>query len=95
MPDHAESARFRSLFESALTEYEKKTGIKLAEHPLAIQLQACHSIESITALLQGQAEAFSKFRGNDRAIKSIKSTLFILSTISDAATLGNSFGLVC
>jgi hypothetical protein len=94
MPDNAESASFRSLFESALTEYENKTDITLAEHPLAIQLQACHSIESITALLQGQARTFSKFRGSDRVIKSIKNTLSILTTLSDTATLGDSIGLV-
>lgn len=95
MADHPASTRFHSLFESALTEYEKKTGIILAEHPLAIQLQSCHSIESTTAVLQGQAQAFSKFRGRDRAIKSIKNTLSILTTLSDTAALGDSIGLVC
>jgi hypothetical protein len=94
MADHSASTRFRSLFESALAEYEKKTGITLAEHPLAIQLQSCHSIESTTALLQGQAQAFSKFRGRDRAIKSINNTLSILTTLSDTAILGDSIGLV-
>ena len=94
MPDHSGPARFRSLFESALTEYEKKTGVTLAEHPLAIQLQSCHSIESTTVVLQGQAQAFSKFRGSDRAINSIKGTLSILTTLSDIATLGDSIGLV-
>ena len=94
MADHPASTRFHSLFESALTEYEKKTGMTLAEHPLAIQLQSCHSIESTTALLQGQAQAFSKFRGRDRAIKSINNTLSILTTLSDTATLGDSIGLV-
>ena len=94
MADHSPSTRFRSLFESALTEYEKKTGITLTEHPLAIRLQSCHSIESTTAILQGQTQAFSKFRGRDRAIKSIKNTLSILTTLSDTATLGDSIGLV-
>lgn len=94
MADHSPSTRFRSLFESALAEYEKKTGITLTEHPLATQLQSCHSIESTTAVLQGQAQAFSKFRGRDRAIKSIKNTLSILTTLSDTATLGDSIGLV-
>ena len=94
MADHSPSTRFRSLLMSALTQYEKKTGITLAEHPLAIQLQSCHSIESTTALLQGQAQAFNKLRGRDRAIKSIKNTLSILTTLSDTATLGDSISLV-
>ena len=94
MSDNPRSTRFLSLFESALRGYEKTTGITLAEHPLAIQLQSCHTIESTTAVLQGQAQAFSKFRGSDRAIKSIKGALSILTTLSDIATLGDSIGLV-
>ena len=94
MTDHSGSTRFRSLFESAFREYEKKMSITLAEHPLAIQLQSCHSIESTAGVLQGQAQAFSKFRGSDRVIKSIKGTLSILTTLSDTATLGDSVGLV-
>jgi hypothetical protein len=94
MSDNSGSNRFLSLFESALRGYEKKTGITLAEHPLAIQLQSCHSIESTTAVLQGQAQAFSKFRGSDRVIKSIQGTLSVLTTLSDTATLGDSIGLV-
>ena len=93
MADHSPPTRFRSLFGSALADYEKKTGITLAGHPLAKQLQSCHSIESTTALLQGQAQAFTKLRGRDRAIKSIKNTLSILTTLSDT-TLGDSIGLV-
>lgn len=94
MADHSGFTHFPLLFESALREYEKKIGMTLAEHPLAIQLQSCHSIESTTIVLQGQAQAFNEFRGSNRAIKSIKSTLSILSTLSDSATLGDSIGLV-
>jgi hypothetical protein len=46
------SARFQALFESALKDYEKKTGITLSKHPLAVQLQSCHSEHDITDLLQ-------------------------------------------
>jgi len=39
----ARSARFQVLFESALQAYKKRTGITLAEHPLTVELESCHS----------------------------------------------------
>lgn len=78
MGDQPESsASFRALFESAFQVYEKTTGISLAEHPFAIQLQSCHSTESMTALVQDQASTFNEFREKDRVTKSVKSTLSI------------------
>jgi hypothetical protein len=95
MLDQLASARFRALFEAGLQAYEKKTGITLAVHPLAIQIQNCQSVGSISAVLQGQAQAFTKFRGSDKVINLIKNTLSILTALSDTATLGDSIGLVC
>jgi fungal STAND N-terminal Goodbye domain len=95
MGDQSESTSFRALFESAFQAYEKKTGITLAEHPLAMQLQSCHSVESMTALVQDQASAFNEFRGKDRVTKSLKSTLSILIKLSATASLGSAVGLVC
>ena len=95
MLDQLESARFRALFDAGLKSYEKKTGITLAVHPLAIQIQNCQSVESISAILQGQAQAIAKFRGSDKVINLIKNTLSILTALSDTATLGDAIGLVC
>ena len=94
MGDQSGSTRFRAPFESALEAYEKKTGITLAEHPLALQLQSCHSVEDITTLVQDQASAFGEFRGKDRIMKSIKSTASILATLSATASFGDAIGLV-
>jgi hypothetical protein len=94
MADQSESARFQVIFESALQAYEKKTGVKLAEHPLAIQLQTCHSIDDVTTLLQGRAQAFNDFQGSDRIFKSIKTTVSILTPLSDALSLAGAIGLV-
>jgi hypothetical protein len=94
MGDQSGSARFLPLFESALQAYEKKTGIALAEHPLAVQLQSCHSVESVIAVLQGQAKIFSDFTGSDRILKSIKSTVSISTTLSATAPLGDALDLV-
>jgi len=95
MDDQSESTSFRALFESAFQAYEERTGITLAEHPLAIQLQSCHSVESMTAIVQDQASAFNEFQGKDRVTKSVKSTLSILIKLSVTASLGDSVGLVC
>ena len=94
MTDRSGSSHFRALFESALQNYEQKTNITLAEHPIAEELENCHSVESITAILRGQARTPSEFRGNDRMIKSIKSIVSILCRLSTTATLCDAMGLV-
>jgi hypothetical protein len=94
MADQSISTRFHELFESALQAYEKKAGFTLAEHPLGIQLQSCNTAESITAVLQGQAKAFSESRGSDKVMKSIKNTVSILCRLSATASLAVDFGLV-
>jgi hypothetical protein len=95
MGDQSGSAHFQTLFDSALQAYEKKMGIPLAKHPLATQLQDCHSVESITTLLQHQAKDFSDFQGKNRIMNLIQSTVSILSTLSTNSALGGSIGLVC
>ncbi len=94
MADHFRSTRFRARFEAALQDYEKKAGVTLASHPLAVQLQSCHSVESITTVLQSQAPAFGEPQGSDRVIKSIKGILSILTRLSAAPSLGDATGLV-
>ena len=88
------SARFQALFEPALQAYEKKAGVSLAQHPLAIKLQNCDSVEAITGLFQDQAQVFRDLQGSDKIMKSIKTTASILSKLSSAASLADAFGLV-
>ena len=87
-------SRFCVLFEPALQAYEKKSGITLAEHPLAQQLRSCHSIESMTSVLLGEAKAYGEFGGSDRVNKSIKNTVSILSTLFATASLDEAIDLV-
>ena len=86
----SESTRFQSLIEPALRAYEKKTGVSLTQHPLAIKLQSCDSVEAISGLLQDQAQAFMDLQGRDKIMKSIRMTVSILSKISSAASLAGS-----
>jgi hypothetical protein len=94
MADYSGPAHFQALFESALQAYEKKTGITLAQHPLARQLESCHSIEDTTALLQRQLGAVNDSQAHDKITKAIKTTVSILTPLSDAAALADAVGLV-
>jgi len=94
MSSQSESSRLSALFESALQDYEQKTKISLANHQLAEQLENCHSVEGLAAILRGQARANSAFQGSDRIMKSIKSTLSVLTNLSAIAALGDGIGLV-
>jgi hypothetical protein len=93
MADQSRFARFNPLFESALQDYEKKTGIKLPEHPLTLQIQSHHSVQDISTLLD-QAQAVNDSQSIDRIIKSIENTVSILNTLSDATSLADDVGLV-
>ena len=90
----SESIRFQALFEPALQAYEKMAGVSLTRHPLAVKLQTCNTIEAITGLLQDQAQAFSHLQGSHRIMKSLKTTVSILSKLSSAASLTDAFSLV-
>ena len=90
----AHQSESQALFQSALQAYQKRTGVSLAQHPLAIKLQSCHTVEAITGLLQDQAQAFRHLQGSDKIMKSLKTTLSILSKLSSAASLADAFDLV-
>jgi hypothetical protein len=95
MSDQSGSTRVEVLFESALRDYEKQTGIPLAKHPLAEQFQSCQSIESVTILLQEQARSFSEFREGDEIMELLKSIVSVLSRVSAIAALDRDIGMVC
>jgi hypothetical protein len=94
MSDQLASSRFEDLFEEALHDYERQTGIPLAKHPLAEQFQNCQSVESVTTLLQEQTRAFSDFRGSDKIMKSLKDLVSALSRVSAIAAIGREIGMV-
>ena len=90
------SSSFQDLFNAALQDYENQTETKLVEHPFAKQLEECDSVDSIVAILQEQAQTFRKFRGDDgKIMKSLKSSVDVLYTLSNSTILGEGIGLVC
>jgi hypothetical protein len=88
------SSNSRSLFESALQAYKTHTGVTLAEHLPVLELQNCHSTESITAFLKDQLRLSSSFGGSDRILRSIENIVSILSTLSATAVPDWAVGLV-
>jgi len=94
MAHQSESAHLRALFKPALQAYDERLGVSLLQHPLAIILQSCDTIEAITGFLQDQAQTFRDLRGSDKIMVSIKSTVSILSKISLGASLADAFDLV-
>ena len=67
----------------------------MLDNRLIIQLQSCDSADDINAVLQEQAQAFHKFRGDDgKLIRWLKRTVHVLYTLSTSSALGAAVGLV-
>lgn len=94
MSDHSASSHLNVLFEAALQQYERQTGMALAKHPLAERLQECHSVESITAVLREQTQAFNDFQGKEKVMKLLESVVSILCKLFASAKLGEVIGVV-
>jgi hypothetical protein len=94
MSDQSPPSHLNVLFEAALQDYERQTGIALAKHPLAECLQECNSVESITAVLHEQTQAFNQFRGKEKLIKLLNNVVSILYKLSASAKLGELIGVV-
>jgi hypothetical protein len=88
MGHQSQSSRFRGLFDAALRDYEKTTNVTLANHPISEQLQNCHSVEPIIALLQDQARELGDFPRGDEIMKSIKNTVSVLFVLASTVALG-------
>jgi hypothetical protein len=95
MSDQSGSSRLRVLFEAALQDYKRQTGIELAEHHLPDRLQDGNSVESVAAILCEQAQDFEKFREKDKLLKPLKKVLTVLHKVSSAANFAQIVGLVC
>ena len=77
------SSSFQSIFDAALSDYAKQTGIDLATYPFAQTLQNYHSADDILDLLQDKAKEFRTYRdGNRKLINCLKPVVQILHTVS-------------
>ena len=95
MTQRPSSSSFQVLFNAALEDYETQTGTRLIDHPFARQIETSNSVDSITAALREQAQIFRGFRGDDgKIMKSLKSSVDVLYTLSNSTILGEAIGLV-
>ena len=77
------SSSFQPIFDAALSDYAKKTGIDLATYPFAQTLQNIQSADAIIDLFQDKAKQFSTYRdGNRKLIDCLKPVVQILHTVS-------------
>ena len=86
------SPDLNSILNAALSKYKEETGGGLLEHPLAKEMERCDSVSAITAILQGQAKEFKRFKDGHRLVKWISPTVDALSTFSE--TLGGVASIV-
>ena len=90
------SPELKSLFETALNEFEKRAGTNLVRHRIIDELANCGSADSVVDVLQEQAPAFRSFRGDDGKLMTwLKRTVNVLYTLSTSGVLGGVIGLVC
>lgn len=94
MGDQSGLTQFCVRFETALQAYQQTTSVILVEHPLTVQLQHPHTIESITAILKYEARVSSGLLGCDRILKSIESTVSILFSLSATGSFSGAIVLV-
>jgi len=88
------SSTFQPIFDAALSEYAKQTGIDLATHPSAQILQNCDSSDAILDLLGDKAKQFQAYRdGNRKLINCLKPVVQVLHAVSailgEAATMAS------
>ncbi|KAF8461648.1 hypothetical protein DFH94DRAFT_848349 [Russula ochroleuca] len=73
----------KSLFETALNEFEKRAGTNLAQHQVISKLVNCESADSVIDVIQEQAQAFRNFRGDGGKLTTwLKRTVNVLYNLS-------------
>jgi hypothetical protein len=97
MSDPSSSSSFRSLLDAALQDYANQTGTNLDDHPLAKELQLCDDVDSMSAILEKQAQRFHEFGEDGKIMRSLKSVVHVLYDLSVRAALqvGDGTGMVC
>ena len=85
----------QSLFEAALSEYEKRAGTNLLKNELSSKFKTCNCADDVIAVLQGQAKAFQKYRGDHGTMmKRLKQAVNALYNLSTSTVVEQSIGMV-
>ncbi len=87
-------SNFKPVLDATLSEYKKKTGRELLDHPIAAELQRCDTVDTVLAILQDQAREFQQFKdGDQRLMKWIGPLAQVLFAFSGTLVVGD-VGLV-
>ena len=85
----------QSLFEAALSEYKKRVGTNLIKSELSAKLKTCTCEEDVIAVLQDQAQAFQKYRGDKGTMmEQLKQAVNALYNFSSSTVVGQGIGMV-
>ena len=77
------NSNYRSIFDSALEAYKKKTGKDLTSDPLLRRLETCHSPDAILVILREHISGFGHpHNSSDGLTKCLNSTVNVLYTFS-------------
>jgi hypothetical protein len=86
-------SNYRSIFETALEAYKRKTGKDLTSDPLLRRLETCQSPDDILVILRERISGFDHpSNNNDGLTKCLNPTVDVLYTFS--TIIGASPGLV-
>ena len=89
------SQQLTSLFETALNEFENRTGTNLLQHQVFNKLVACRSIESVLDILQEQSKLLRTSQGKDTTLmKWIKRAVRVLHSLSTSDMVVTGVSLV-
>jgi hypothetical protein len=80
-------------FDALLLDYQNQTGTKLDDHLLAKKLEKCDSVQSITTIIQKQAQDSRRY--GDGLMKSLEVLVEALYPFSISTFFGEGICLVC
>ncbi|KAH9969235.1 hypothetical protein BJV74DRAFT_799388 [Russula compacta] len=87
------SSNFQFIFDAALADYLKQTGVDLIKYPFAEKLQNCQSADAIIELFQNKANQFKDYRdGNSKLIDCLNPVVKVIHSFS--GILGEAAGVV-
>jgi hypothetical protein len=69
------SSRFKEVFESALNEYTRQTGVDLTKCEFGEKLEGCNSPEDVLRLFKVKARQFKEYREGNRRLISWMNTI--------------------
>ena len=83
------------LFEAALREYEKRAGTNLIKNELSSKLKTCNCADDVIEVLQEQAQAFKKYRGDRGTMMTrLKQAVNVLCNLSTSTVVEQGIGMI-